>query len=495
MRHIFIPQVNQLRTPDELALLIFDGHKSHESMEMEKLAMENNIHLIRLPAHTTHKLQPLDVGLFGPMQSAWRKQCKDYTTRTQGSMPLSQVVKEYMTTRRRVMKASNIKSAWEKSGILDLDPNYFSPADYGPAQLTSINAFLPASYPRKVADNCDVESDSADSTENDSWRPTGSSDHDTESPSVLDGRARASADASADATTSTDDTDIEMTDLSSHPTASSSRLHTPPPSTRPTVKRKPGSTLSETPNVSPTPRRPRSRGFLHSLPPAPPRKDRRFADQRSIDQKYWDTLQENERLRNENQAYRENEAKILLLLEAAETHCNLANQHLATIQAQHNAKKTGKGKRGNTRAEWLTSETYQAAKEKERAENEAKEREAKAQKEKKEAQDRERQQARNQLSVTGEFKGVLTGKSKDDLKDVAQALGLKLDGKNQELVDRINKYLDQHPELERDKRFHGLFVARTKSKSAGKRKQLATSEAGQANGTDTAPASQRARLE
>ena len=45
-------------------ILTLDGHSSHVSFELVKLARANNIHLLYLPSHTFHILQPLDVDLF-----------------------------------------------------------------------------------------------------------------------------------------------------------------------------------------------------------------------------------------------------------------------------------------------------------------------------------------------------------------------------------------------------------------------------------------------
>lgn len=60
MRTLFIPSLPAERP----ILLILDGHSSHISYEVRVLAIENQIHLLKLPAHTTHVLQPLDVGVF-----------------------------------------------------------------------------------------------------------------------------------------------------------------------------------------------------------------------------------------------------------------------------------------------------------------------------------------------------------------------------------------------------------------------------------------------
>jgi hypothetical protein len=47
-------------------LLILDGHSSHAIFRFKELAHEYKIILLYLPAHITHRLQPLDVGIFKP---------------------------------------------------------------------------------------------------------------------------------------------------------------------------------------------------------------------------------------------------------------------------------------------------------------------------------------------------------------------------------------------------------------------------------------------
>jgi len=49
-------------------LLIMDGHTSHVSWQFFDYCLEHNIIPLCLPPHSTHLLQPLDVGLFGPLQ-------------------------------------------------------------------------------------------------------------------------------------------------------------------------------------------------------------------------------------------------------------------------------------------------------------------------------------------------------------------------------------------------------------------------------------------
>ena len=47
-------------------LLLYDGHRSHISPHIIDWAISQNIILYVLPPHTSHILQPMDVGCFGP---------------------------------------------------------------------------------------------------------------------------------------------------------------------------------------------------------------------------------------------------------------------------------------------------------------------------------------------------------------------------------------------------------------------------------------------
>ena len=62
-----------------LVLLILDGHKSYLTFQLRVVAIDNSVHLLKLPPHTTHVLQPLDVGGFALMKVTWRKIVADFT--------------------------------------------------------------------------------------------------------------------------------------------------------------------------------------------------------------------------------------------------------------------------------------------------------------------------------------------------------------------------------------------------------------------------------
>jgi len=82
-----IPQATAQNMSDKPILLIYDVHGSHETLELIELTHEHNTILFCLPPHTTHKLQPLDVGVFGLFSCTWTEQCDEIVEDTSEEMP------------------------------------------------------------------------------------------------------------------------------------------------------------------------------------------------------------------------------------------------------------------------------------------------------------------------------------------------------------------------------------------------------------------------
>ena len=72
VRSVIIPYVQAIRAlkreDDARALIIFDGHKSHLSDELNALCASNCILLYLIPPHSSHLLQPLDQWIFHKMK-------------------------------------------------------------------------------------------------------------------------------------------------------------------------------------------------------------------------------------------------------------------------------------------------------------------------------------------------------------------------------------------------------------------------------------------
>jgi hypothetical protein len=126
---------------------------------MVDTALANNIHLFCLPPHTMHRLQPLDIGVFGPLQKAWFDRCDNIIESTGDVMQTKDVVKEYMVARRLSFKKETIEQGWRRSGIYPLCPGIFSEADFVPSHPTSTIARFPASFPTTMPLAPDASSD------------------------------------------------------------------------------------------------------------------------------------------------------------------------------------------------------------------------------------------------------------------------------------------------------------------------------------------------
>ena len=62
---LFVQTISPIRP----VLLILDGHTSHITINVIEFARANEIHLLCLPSHTSHVVQPLDVGVFKSFKS------------------------------------------------------------------------------------------------------------------------------------------------------------------------------------------------------------------------------------------------------------------------------------------------------------------------------------------------------------------------------------------------------------------------------------------
>lgn len=61
----------KLRTIGTYRLLIIDGHESHNSVDFQDYCREYKIITLQMPPHSSHLLQPLDVGCFSPLKRAY----------------------------------------------------------------------------------------------------------------------------------------------------------------------------------------------------------------------------------------------------------------------------------------------------------------------------------------------------------------------------------------------------------------------------------------
>jgi 4-hydroxybenzoate polyprenyltransferase len=117
LEKIFIPET-QPDDPSEYRLLILDGHGSHTSDDFMWLCFKNRIHVIYLPAHCSHVVQSLDIGVFSSLKTAYRRWLAGISLWTDSTIVGKRNFLEYYRRARLVgLTSSNILAGWKGSGL------------------------------------------------------------------------------------------------------------------------------------------------------------------------------------------------------------------------------------------------------------------------------------------------------------------------------------------------------------------------------------------
>ena len=102
-------------------MLIWDGHVSHINYKFLTFCEAYNIVVFCLPPHSTHLLQPLDVGLFATLQLAYRKAIEDYFLTTTIGINRDIFFPLYKEAHQQAYTFRNIAAAFKQCGIVPLN--------------------------------------------------------------------------------------------------------------------------------------------------------------------------------------------------------------------------------------------------------------------------------------------------------------------------------------------------------------------------------------
>jgi hypothetical protein len=108
-------------------LLIVDGHSSHVNIKFLDTCDRLRIIVLILPPHATHRLQPLDVGLFGPLASYYSFEINELMRKSGGLVQL---------TKR--MFWGCFKKAWDKAFSVKNIESAFAKTGYWPFNSTIV---------------------------------------------------------------------------------------------------------------------------------------------------------------------------------------------------------------------------------------------------------------------------------------------------------------------------------------------------------------------
>jgi hypothetical protein len=119
---VFHPATVQ-RCRGHTRLLVMDGHSSHLTGNLLGFCHDNNILPICLPSHTTHVLQPLDVGCFGPLAHYYRIEVEEACINGLDSVSKCDFLRFYAEARQRAFTPETVRSSFSESGIIPFNPS------------------------------------------------------------------------------------------------------------------------------------------------------------------------------------------------------------------------------------------------------------------------------------------------------------------------------------------------------------------------------------
>ena len=104
-------------------LLILDDHESHDSLEFTTYCKENNIVILCMPAHSSHLLQPLDVGVFSPLKKAYGRQVEKLMRNRINHITKLEFLPIFRAAYFEAITESNARGGFRGVGLVPFDPN------------------------------------------------------------------------------------------------------------------------------------------------------------------------------------------------------------------------------------------------------------------------------------------------------------------------------------------------------------------------------------
>lgn len=121
--------------PARPVMLLVDGHNSHIDLDTSKFCEANGIILYCLPPHTSHVLQPLDVGFFSALKRAWQQCVTQYQQENGIPVDKCSFARVFRSAYTSVVKLSTIVNAFRASGLHPVNRKAISSAKLLPSEL------------------------------------------------------------------------------------------------------------------------------------------------------------------------------------------------------------------------------------------------------------------------------------------------------------------------------------------------------------------------
>lgn len=119
---------------EKKTILLLDNHESHISLEGYELCRSNGVILVSFAPHTSHRCQPLDVTVYGPLKRAYYKRCADWLKSNLGKRITDEYVAElFGDAYGKIATVDKCISGFRAAGIWPLNSGVFSDEEFSAA--------------------------------------------------------------------------------------------------------------------------------------------------------------------------------------------------------------------------------------------------------------------------------------------------------------------------------------------------------------------------
>ncbi|XP_072401714.1 uncharacterized protein [Diabrotica undecimpunctata] len=107
-------------------LMLMDNHTSHVSLEVITLCRKNHITLLGFLPHSSHRIQPVNASIHGPLKTAYSQACEDFLISNPGHLiTLYDVATLFGKEDLKAKTVLNALSGFRATGIYPVDSQVF----------------------------------------------------------------------------------------------------------------------------------------------------------------------------------------------------------------------------------------------------------------------------------------------------------------------------------------------------------------------------------
>jgi hypothetical protein len=123
---------------DDPVMLMLDGHATHtKNIALLEKARENHVHILCIPPHISHRLQPLDVSFVLSLSTYYAQQSETWLRQNPDKVvTVRQVGYLFGKAYRRATTPRNAENGFPNNGICPFDLNFFAEEEFAAADTT-----------------------------------------------------------------------------------------------------------------------------------------------------------------------------------------------------------------------------------------------------------------------------------------------------------------------------------------------------------------------